>query len=362
MNAKKSFEFSPCGLATGVGSLPFVDPAKAVSFVRRYFTAIPHWPQLPLRGTEENFVFQFLRVLVETGLIKIKGGVPCFDTADPAWPDRLTRFYTIFLAAEEGDSHALQSFALPRDNSKGFYAFLESIERTGPRGIRFFKGHMVGPLTAGFHLKDDRGRMAYYRDELRDVLVKTLAMHARWQAVTLSGLGRPAIIFVDDPGISAYGSYLHITLTREMILEDFNSIFAALHSENARVGLHSCNNADWSVPLQSNLDILSLDAYWYGDSILCYAVELLDFLERGGVLAWGIVPTMERAFEEDSHSLLLRLEHLWSQLERFGLNRETLLKQSMITPACGTGLLSPELAERIYRLTCQVSEALASMC
>jgi hypothetical protein len=180
-------------------------------------------------------------------------------------------------------------------------------------------------------------------------------MHARWQAANLSSLGRPAIILVDEPCISLYGSCYQVTLTKDMIIEDLNTIFSAVHKENANVGVHACNAADWSILFESDLDIIATDAYRFGESLIGYAVQLERFLARGGVMAWGIVPTTEKAFEEDAGSLLKRLEALWAALACCGVDGKKLLAQSMVTPACGTGLLSCELAETIYRLTVELS-------
>jgi len=347
--------FLPCGLATGIGSLPFTEPVEALAMIRKYLPAVPHWPQLPRRGSAENFVFQFLRPLVDTALLTVTKGGAYFDTAHPAWPDRLTELYSLYFAAEEGNRDALEKFALPKSSAPGFFAFLKDMRRTGLHGIKCVKGHMVGPLTAGFQLKDECGRLAYYQDQLRDIIVKTLAMHARWQAAALSSLGLPVLLFVDDPCVGACGSCYHLTLTNEMILEDLNTIFSAVHKENAMAGVHSCDAADWSLLFEADLEIVSLDVYRFGDSLLCHAAQLANFLKRGGIVAWGIVPTLDGAFEESAGSLLERLRTLWLKLIQCGVDRERLRDRSLITPACGMGLLSPELTEKIYRLTGEVS-------
>ena len=107
--------------------------------------------------------------------------------------------------------------------------------------------------------------------------------------------------------------------------------------------------------MASQVQILSLDAYRFGDSLIPYAAQLRDFIERGGVVAWGIVPTLDDPFRESGESLLRRLNGLWNHLFPKGQDRAPVLRQSMITPACGTGLLTVDQAERIYRLTAEVS-------
>lgn len=348
--------FHPGGLATGIGSLPYTEAGQALPIIFETMPSIPHWPQLPLRGSSEGFVFQFLNPLVQLGLLVFEGERVFFDVDSPQWPDRLTEFYTAYLACEAGDQEALQMFAFPENAATGFFAFINKVKEEGVGEAQYLKGHMVGPLTAGFQVKDSRGNLAYYEEQLHDVLVKTLALHARWQAQTLAALGRPAIIFVDEPAIGAYGTSSHITITREMIINDLNAIFEQIHAAGALAGVHSCDAVDWSLLYESDLEIVNLDAYNFGESLIPYAKETKSFLERGGIMAWGIVPTMEKVLEEDADSLLTRLYSLWGELEKRGADRGLLRKQALITPACGTGLLDQELAERIYGLTEAVSE------
>ncbi len=347
--------FYPGGLATGIGSLPYTDPGLALPLIRENMPVIPHWPQLPRRGGAEGFVFQFLQPLVQFKLLVMENDRAIFDDESPHWPDGLTNFYTAYLAVEEKDLDALEAFALPREAATGFYAFLEEMERDLGEAL-YLKGHLAGPLTIAFQLKNRRGRIAYYEDQLRDLVVKTLAAHACWQARTLAGLNRPPIIFVDEPAISVYGQSTYITVTREMIKNDLNTIFDFIHQAGGLAGVHSCDAIDWSILCECDLDIINLDAYNFGPSLFVYARELNDFIHRGGIMAWGIVPTSEKAFAEDEKSLLSRWYELFSGLVERGIPAELLYRQSMITPACGTGLLAPELAEHIYRLTRQVSE------
>lgn len=350
--------FKPGGMATGIGSMPFIKPEDALPLIFENLSRAPHWPQLPRRGGAEGFVYQFLNPLVEMGLLVQEGDKVYFNTLDDGWADSMTEFYSTYLAAEEGDPGALARFAFPPSSAVGYYAFVNELKEKGTGPARYLKGHEAGPLTVGFQLKDAQGRLAYYEPQLRDIIVKTLAMHARWQTKTLAEFGLPVIFFVDEPGISVYGKSTHITITREMIIEDLNTIAAAVHAAGGIPGVHSCDAIDWSLLYESKMEIVNLDVYNFGNSLIPTARELKQFLERGGVMAWGMAPTTEKSFEETADSLLARLDELWHELEQRGINRELLKQQSLITPACGTGLLEPELAERIYRLTKEISEKL----
>ncbi len=351
--------FKPGGMATGIGSMPFLEPGEAISLILGNLPEAPHWPQLPRRGEAEGFVYQCLNPLVETGLLVKEGDKTYFNTLDDDWPNRMTEFYSLYLAAEDGDEDALDYFAIPYDSAVGFYSFIDELNEKGTGDAKYLKGQEAGPLTIGFQLKDAQGRLAYYEDQLRDILVKTLAMQAKWQTKKLSLFGLPVIFFVDEPGISVYGKSTHITVTREMILEDMNAIAGAVHAEKGIPGVHSCDAIDWSLLFESEMQIVNLDVYNFGRSLIPTAKELKHYLERGGVMAWGMAPTTEASFTETEDTLLERLFEIWSELEQRGIDGKLLREQSLITPACGAGLLEKRLAERIYELTREISVKLA---
>jgi hypothetical protein len=58
------------------------------------------------------------------------------------------------------------------------------------------------------------------------------------------------------------------------------------------------------------------------------------FLDRGGTLVWGIVPTGVEAFEkENSQCLISQLEGVWRVLRDEGIDFDLLLSRSLLSPA-----------------------------
>jgi hypothetical protein len=80
-------------------------------------------------------------------------------------------------------------------------------------------------------------------------------------------------------------------------------------------------------------------------------------LQRGGILAWGIVPTSEAIQKEDAESLVKRFSGAIETLSRKGID-PVLLQRAIITPSCGTASLPIPLAERVCGLTAEVSKRL----
>ena len=72
----------------------------------------------------------------------------------------------------------------------------------------------------------------------------------------------------------------------------------------------------------------------YFDITDTYSVVYKRFLDRGGVLVWGIVPTNFEPFEnENLDSLEERLETLWQALSEKGVDRDFLFSRSLLSPA-----------------------------
>jgi len=137
-----------------------------------------------------------------------------------------------------------------------------------------------------------------------------------------------------------------------------NFICRSIRSEGGLSGVHSCEAIDWSLLTASQVRIISVDTYRFGSSLVPFAADLHGFLERGGVIAWGMVPTLDDPFAETAASLHRRLTDLWKEIFPHRPSRETLIRQSLISPACGTGLLSEAQAVRAYALAAELSHRL----
>ena len=92
--------------------------------------------------------------------------------------------------------------------------------------------------------------------------MKQSAFNARWQIRQLKQTRANVILFVDEPYLSSFGSAF-ISLSREQVISLLNEVFDAIHAEGALAGVHCCGNTDWSVLLETSVDILNLDAYGY---------------------------------------------------------------------------------------------------
>jgi len=77
------------------------------------------------------------------------------------------------------------------------------------------------------------------------------------------------------------------------------------------------------------------------------------FIARGGVIAWGVVPSSEAIDRETIDSLAKRIEAALELMASKGIDRKSI--QSIVTPSCGLGSLDEARAEKIIASTAGLS-------
>ena len=331
-------DFKPYGLATAIGSLPHQDPARAVDLILKNLEDIPFWPQLTRRSFLENMCVQYTEGLPCVRLDQGKERV-YLDTTPGVEVGELERFYERYLANDT------EYFRIGPDYAQGLHAFIDALKKRD--GLNYIKGQVTGPITFGLTLKDQSGLATFHNKEIMDALTKGLEMKARWQIKTFMEFGARIIIFFDEPYLSAFGSAF-VNIDRKEAIVRLNEVIGPAKEVGAITGIHCCGNTDWSILMETEVDIISFDAYGFMENISLYPEELKGFLNRGGILAWGIVPSSPEAMEEKTEGLAKRLREGRNLLGEGG-------NGYLVTPSCGCGSLSIEEAEKVLRLTHDVS-------
>jgi methionine synthase II (cobalamin-independent) len=332
--------------ATGIGSVPFLSPEEACQEILSHQSLIPFWPQLVQKDPREDMLLQYSPPLPCLKPDFIKRDL--FYDSDCDRSDALLLFYEKLLAQDP------TFFSLVPEFATGFYQLLKVLPLMNP-SVEYVKGQIVGPITLGLGIKSPSNQFLIHDTELMDAVVKGLAQQAIDQATKFESLGKKAIIFIDEPSLSGYGSAF-TPLSKDEVLEILGSTILLLREQTkALIGLHCCGNTDWSLLLSLDIDILNLDAYGFGESFILYLKEIRTFLEKGKTVAWGLVPTSDYSGKETAPDLLDRLAAYFKTLVTKGVDRDRLYTQALITPACGMGSLSVKTARDLLSLLSEVS-------
>ncbi len=345
--------FKPNSLPLLIGSLPMKDHKKAVELIFEYTPQIPLWPQLPMY-THEGMKEQFMSGL--PGLVE-KDGKVYLDIEKQGFDEEYLAFFEEYLEVSAGKAEIESSiFDFTPETGKGFYEFLRYIDEKELSFVAL-KGQVTGPVTFGTAMRDQDDRSVFYNDQLRDAVVKKLAMNAKFQAQEFKKRGAVPIIFIDEPSLAGFGTSAYITITKEDVTDTIGEIVDIVHDESGFAGVHVCANTQWDVLLESNIDVISFDAYSYFEKFILLPDALNKYLERGSFLTWGIVPTdNEDVIEKETcETLFEKFEAQLEQVKKIGIDTKILLEQVFIAPSCGTGSISFDAAKKVLELTKDLS-------
>ena len=322
---------------TAMGILPHTDVDRALELALS--VDIPFWPQLPRVNFFEDMYAQIsehfpgLTVDVENRDIHFS----------------LEKFYVDMEALLE-HWEEVTFFRLSPEYSMVFHRFLEK----DLSGYSHIRGQSIGPVSYGLKILDENKKSMIYHEEVRQILFDFVAKKLQAQYSEMQEKHPGAFVWVDEPGLEmvfmAFTGY-----PSDKAEKDYRDFLEKFPGPK---GVHLCGNPDWSFLLKLDLDVLSIDALAWGYIFSRYKEEVKDFLDRGGLISWGITPTLTEEYEKESiKSMISRLEEIWEYMGKFGIARQQILQQSWFAPArcCLVNQDGEETVEKSYELLQQVA-------
>jgi hypothetical protein len=327
-------------LTTAMAVMPHRDVDRALEIALSL--DVPFWPQLPNLSYHEDMYVQ----------------------ASEHFPGILLDLEKRTLRFSRQKFIAEFEKAMARFDEPGYFDISETYSVVYHRFLNLdlsdrpaIRGQLEGPISFGFNVVDQDDRPILFDDTVRPFMLEFMARRVNVQLQRLKQLNENAFMFVDEPGLqflfSAMAGYGDVAARADM-----ERFFAMI--ERPR-GVHLCGNPDWDFLLGLDLDVLSLDVFTNGEIFSSYARSIRRFLDRGGSLVWGIVPTNVEPFhKENLDSLEKRLIEIWTALEGKGIDRELLLARSMLSPATCC-LINPDrekTVEKAFAVTRDLSRRL----
>jgi hypothetical protein len=336
-------------MSTAIGSMPFPDPVYAVQVSMDRLDA-PIWPQMSAFGLFEQMEIQYSEGMPRVVVDEAKGRM-YFDTSGD-YSENLAAFYEAYMAAMDPDdgNGDCSSMAIGEAYSHGIPALEKALRGFGRR-VPWLKCQTTGPCSFALTVVDENKRALWYNEEFRDVVIKSLAMKCRWQIQKFREFADDIICFIDEPILSAFGSSTYVSVSRDDVVAAVRECVDAVHADGAYAGVHCCGNTEWSILIDAGVDIVNFDAFEFGQTIAMYPDHVKAHLERGGNLAWGVVPTSPAIREQTVESLEVKLNEGIDNLAAKGIAKDLIVRQALITPSCGTGSLAVPDAEKVFELT-----------
>jgi hypothetical protein len=266
---------------TGVGSVPFEDAPTAIAHVWAAYD-LPFCPQLP--ALEGDMLAEWLGAPAHRC-----GWSPERDRVRPcAWPELL---------------HAVE--ALPP-----------------PAGL--VKLQVTGPCTLAWAL--DRAGHRSEAAALARELGAWLAANAAACVADLASRGVGTLLVVDEPALEIVSG----------LALDPLAAWAPLAATADAWGLHVCCRPPWALLSAAAPDVVFCDVARHP---LCRlgADVLARTIDRGGLAALGVLPLDGSATVAGG---LASARRAFTALRAAGIDGSHLGASTLVTPACGTGLLT----------------------
>lgn len=326
-------------MATGIGSVPFLEVEPTCREIIRLFPHVPFWPQFVKRSYLEDMSVQYSEGLPLLEVDPEKRSLAVSSSGERE--SELVRFYERFFAGD------LEPFAISEAYAPGLYALMTSLNEAKSDQARFIKGQTVGPVTFTSGILGLDGRPVVHDPELSEAFVRGLSIKALWQVRMLEKSGRRPVMFLDEPSLSGFGSAFSSVGRRDVVDKLQMMISYLKDNSDCLVGIHCCGNTDWSMILEAGPDIISFDAFEFIEHFLLYLEGVAVFLKDGGTIAWGIVPTSGFTGDESEKDLLKKVGAGVKRLTDAGVKPKTIVERSILTPSCGMGSMHPADAHSV---------------
>lgn len=313
----KSIPSSLAGCVTGIGSLPFATGCEATRAIAEYCPDLPFWPQLPRVSEQEGIIGQGLQIF--------------WDLIEPrsdgyGYQVREGRLDAVVEALHKSSGRLTQA------NATGFTAFEDALKAGAFPQALGVKGQIEGPITLATYLFH-RGRTFLADSSLFAAVAFHLSQVVCWQIERLKAFGLPVFIFIDEPAL-CLDAAISNGISQELRLNALSAIFDDVRARGAFGGLHCCAERPFARMCLAKPDILSFDAHqgleqFFADS------DALHFLQSGGWVAYGMIPTSRCSSPVDAALLFSR----WLMAASMAGDPQELAQRAMITATCGLGLL-----------------------
>jgi methionine synthase II (cobalamin-independent) len=310
------------GWVTGVGSLPHRDAGSAIAEVMACCADLPYVPQLPGRSVNELMIAQSLAGVAG---ITVSAGGEIGLAPGASWGRVL-------------DDAAGSAVDLDHDAFFTTREFLSAVRGT----VGAVKWQMTGPVTLATALHRAGVASGVVLDRATSIVERGVSAIHRLVSAALPSATQ--VVVLDEPclGVQPGRELWPATACIDAVASAVAGIGAS-----SVAAVHCCAEADWSAVLATGAAVLSMPPF---PSLVCHAGELARFLERGGWVAWGAVPT-DASGQDGPERFWRELDELWNRLGRCGCDEDRLRTQALITPACGLATVDSTRADRVMQLT-----------
>lgn len=292
-----------------LGALPYENIEAATRMIAKLFDKQPYLPALTkidkddsvLKHTLENIPgieFKGKRIHLKAGTKEYKNDLIVLDKA-----------------FNSPCTENLEAFAI---HSPFFEKYLQIIKKfKSPNAVI----NLVGPFTISQLLLTAAEDQMLADKSFRKLFIQSVCVKALWTINKIKEYCPSTIpvIILEEPLLGQLGNIKRENedITVELVTNMFSRVIEKLKSENAIVGIQCLEKCDWKIPINAGVDLISFDAYNNPNNLCIIPEKIIEFIERGGKINWGIVPVTNEA--------IIKASNIDSVFKRFAATLEGLI-------------------------------------
>lgn len=332
------------------GAYPYQSVETITKMVTKLFEEIPFIPQLPL--VDEN----------DTVIKRTLEGIPGISFADG-------KIYLKTSSAQTKKEIVQLDKAYNHPSSENLepYAFHAPFLQKYLNIIKKFKSpqaciNLIGPFTLSQMVINSASEQMLTDKNYRKFFIQAIVVKALWLIERIREYcpTTTPVIILEEPMLGKVGVLKREVddITTELITHIFTRVVEKLKAAGAIVGVQCFEKCDWTIPIDAEVDIISFDAYNNPNNLCIIPDKITEFLEKGGMINWAIVPVMTESMVKSMNIDMIndRLLATFKWLILAGVPEELVFKSALVSLQGDTAHLPLIFAEKASMLATQLSK------
>jgi hypothetical protein len=336
-----------------VGALPYNTIKGTTAMLAKLFKETPYIPILPnvsQTDTMKNRVFANIPgVVYDSEKLILKVGTQ-------EHKDNIADFEKAF---NNPNIKNLENYGFEAEFLEKYFQMIKKFKS------KYAYINLLGPFTVSQILISTAKEQCLADKSYRKLFIHAICVKALWLIEKIKQINpnTTPIVILEEPMFGQFGMVKRENneVTADLVINLFSKVTEKLKKAGAIVGVQCFEKCDWSIPIKAGVDLISYDAYNNPNNLSIIPEILIDFLRKGGIINWGIVPvvsdTMVRGLTIDY--LEKRLSSTIAGIVLAGVPAELLYRNIMVSLNSDTDKLSILFAEKAILLATQLASRLA---
>ena len=337
-----------------LGTLPYNSVDTAAVMLAKLYSDSPYLAILPAIDSEDTVINRTLKGIPG---VKFKDGKLLLKTTSKQYQAELTSLDKAFNSAKKDD---VDKFAIES-------IFLEKYFQL----IKKFKSktayvNILGPFTLSQLLNNLAEEQMLTDKSFRKLFIQAVCVKAMYMIKKIKETcpTTQPIIVLEEPMLGRFGDIKRINedITAELITNMFTRVIEKIKECGALVCVQCMEKCDWQIPINAGADIISYDAYNNPNNLCIIPESVTEFIERGGKINWGIVPTMTESIVKTLtiDYIEKRLSATFGGLIMAGVPAVKVYSSALVSVQGDTGHLPVIFAEKAIMLSTQMASRLSA--